>query len=262
MPLLFQDYTELVVKAYEDARVAGRLSPLLVQPTTVSIRQECMNMYSERLEKGERVETHTLQGFFRTLPEGKKFAGVIEACSPDRFRPLQGLMKREVGKPKLVNVELLAWLIDFKPRPFSKAQQELATITSPEPPLIDTVEEPGINPPLIPGAAMPVVPVLEPGKTLVEVGERIRKTKAAGLIQLLKKKNNLARNRVIKIVAAVVLVAGTAGGVKYILGRKTDSSNGSAKIMPAENRCKALTKSGSTCKRKANSSGYCWQHEG
>lgn len=36
-------------------------------------------------------------------------------------------------------------------------------------------------------------------------------------------------------------------------------------IQPKENgdygQCKATTKSGSRCKRKAGASGYCWQHE-
>jgi hypothetical protein len=125
MPLLFIDYTKRVLKTYEEKRNNNLLSQLLMDPTTANIKQECLNVYIERVERGEKVEENTLRGFFSVPPAGKDFAYLIKKCKPDKFRPLQSLIKREIKKPTQVNVELLAWLIDFIPRPLSLAQKVL-----------------------------------------------------------------------------------------------------------------------------------------
>jgi hypothetical protein len=121
MPFLFFDYTALVLKAYEERRDANRLSQRLMHPTTANIKQECVYVYTERIKKGEE-ETNTLRSFFGIPPEGKNFGYVIERCKPDRFRPLQSFIKGEIKNPASVSVELLAWLIDFTPRPLARAQ--------------------------------------------------------------------------------------------------------------------------------------------
>ena len=72
MQLLFIDYTNLVIKAYEEKRDADQLSRLLLQPTTAGIRQACLNAYNDRVGKGENVEENTLKGFFRGAAGRKK----------------------------------------------------------------------------------------------------------------------------------------------------------------------------------------------
>ncbi|HEX7903853.1 MAG TPA: hypothetical protein VF487_08250 [Chitinophagaceae bacterium] len=129
-PLLFIDYTNLVVKAYEEKRDSNQLSQLLLHPTTSNIRQECFNIYTERIKKGEEEE-NTLRAFFGVPPAGKNFAYIIERHNLDKFRPLQSLIKKEIKNPALVNVELLAWLIDFSPRPLSQAQKILRNTNEP-----------------------------------------------------------------------------------------------------------------------------------
>lgn len=122
MPLLFKDYTNLVLKAYEEKRNANLLSQLLIHPTAANIKQECMNVYRERLERGERIEENTLRAFFGILPEGKNYGNLIEWHGLGKFKSIQKLLKKEVENPSSANVELLAWLIDFVPRPLSQAQ--------------------------------------------------------------------------------------------------------------------------------------------
>jgi hypothetical protein len=125
MPLLFIDYTNLVVKAYEEKRDANQLSQLLMHPTNANIRQECLNVYTERIKRGEE-EVNTLRAFFGVPPVGKNFSYVIERYNADKFRPLQNLIKREIKNPAVITVELLAWLIDFTPRPLGNAQRKLS----------------------------------------------------------------------------------------------------------------------------------------
>lgn len=124
MQLLFIDYTNLVLKAYEEKRESNRLSRLLMHPTTANLRQECLNVYNERFKKRE-VEEDILRSFFGVPPAGKSYDFVIEHFHADKFRPLRSFIKRKIKNPALINVEMLAWLIDFTPRPFAYAQKIL-----------------------------------------------------------------------------------------------------------------------------------------
>lgn len=123
MQFLFGDYISLILKDHDERRDSNRLSQRLMHLTTANIRQECLLVYMERVKNGEKEETDTLRAFFGVPPPGKNFSYLIERCNPDKFRPLQNLIKREVKNPSLVNVELLAWLIGFTPRPLSNAQR-------------------------------------------------------------------------------------------------------------------------------------------
>jgi hypothetical protein len=119
MRLLYPDYTKLVIAAYKKKQKNSELSPLLATFTRASIRQECLNVYTERLKKGEREEANTLKAFFGVPNEGKDFSSLIERSELDRFRPLENLMKNKIQSPVLATVEILAWLIDFKHRPYA-----------------------------------------------------------------------------------------------------------------------------------------------
>jgi hypothetical protein len=145
MSLLFIDYTNLVIKAYEEKRESNRLSRLLMHPTTANIRQECLNVYNERIKKGE-VEEDILRAFFGVPPAGKSFDYIIERYPADKFRPLRSLIKRKIRNPSLVNVELLAWLIDFNPRPLAYAQTILGVVNEPTHSVIPTIDNGGNKP--------------------------------------------------------------------------------------------------------------------
>lgn len=123
MQFLFGDYISLILKDHDEKRDSNQLSQRLMHLTTANIRQECLFVYMERVKNGEKEEADTLRAFFGVPPPGKNFSYLIERCNPDKFRPLQNLIRREVKNPALVNVELLAWLIGFTPRPLSNAQR-------------------------------------------------------------------------------------------------------------------------------------------
>jgi len=131
MQLLFIDYTDLVIKSFTEKRESNRLSQLLMHPTAANIRQECLNVYNERNRQGEPVEENTLRAFFGVPPAGKNFGYIIERYNADKFRPLQSLIKGEIKNPAVITVELLAWLIDFTPRPLVKAQNVLRNTNQP-----------------------------------------------------------------------------------------------------------------------------------
>ncbi len=125
MRLDHPDYIKLVIAAYHDKRLNNQLSPLLAQPTPAGIRQECATVYQERFDKKDEP---MLRSFFGPAEQGRRFQALIESFEADRFRPLDSFLKeenkkgflKEEGKKGITNrnLELLAWLIDFKYRPF------------------------------------------------------------------------------------------------------------------------------------------------
>jgi len=157
MQLLFIDYTKQIIKTYKEKRDAGLLSPLMMQLTTASIRQECIHVYNKRIEEERPGEENTLNSFFGVPPMGRPFAQHIKKYPRDKFRPLQNLIKGEIKNPMLINVELFAWLIDFNPRPFSNAQKKLEITDETVKPIEPTKPIEPIKP-IIPTIPTPITP--------------------------------------------------------------------------------------------------------
>ncbi|MBE9598680.1 hypothetical protein [Pedobacter sp. MC2016-24] len=60
-----------------------------------------------------------LKEFFE-LPFDQEISAVaVRKCDPDKFRPLCNFLKKDI-MTREKNIELLAWLIDFRPRPYSQ----------------------------------------------------------------------------------------------------------------------------------------------
>lgn len=51
----------------------------------------------------------------------------------------------------------------------------------------------------------------------------------------------------------------TVQGVN-VMGTTTNQRSASIKLVRQTERCQAVTKKGTQCKRTASNSGYCWQH--
>ena len=110
----FADYQLLVLQEYERKRTAGDLSRRMGRLTPAKFKEECEAVCSQRYD---RKDEKTLEEFFG--PGGDKVAWlkVIKQFDPDKFRPLVNFLKGKTRWPDEKNIELLAWLIDFKPRP-------------------------------------------------------------------------------------------------------------------------------------------------
>ncbi len=109
-------YTKLVVAAYNKKKANNELSPLLAQSTPANIRRECANVYQERYAKKDEP---TLRAFFGPAEQGRKFLSVIQEFDVSKFKPLDTYLKG-AGRKGINdrNLELLAWLIDFRHRPY------------------------------------------------------------------------------------------------------------------------------------------------
>ncbi len=228
MPLLFKDYTDLVLKAYEEKRNANLLSRLLMQPTTANIRQDCLNVYNDRINKGQKLEENILTAFFGVPPAGKNFGYVIARYPPDKFRPFQKFIKGEIKNPSLATVELLAWLIDFNPRPLAYAQRMLGAnpdINSSEHLVTDSNEE---NPESIgnetdftevyqeePAKGTENPTQYEEVKTPVKAKEHNSESSSDKILQ----------KRKLKIAVTASLIFATLLGGGYMLGKNDTNTN-------------------------------------
>lgn len=110
------DYIKLVMRDYDRRKASNQLSSLLLaNPTPANLRDACIQVYKTRYDK---KDDSILMAFFGVASPEHGFLRTIERVETDRFKPLQRYLKREIATTNDRNINLLAWLIDFKPRPY------------------------------------------------------------------------------------------------------------------------------------------------
>lgn len=114
MKLDLPDYIKLVKAAYKQVKADG-IKPQLANPTRGGIRGECLLLYNEGLEKRDEP---ILRAFFGVPDQGGDFFAVINNFETEDYKALQNYMNGTSKTTEHKNIELLAWLIDFKHRPF------------------------------------------------------------------------------------------------------------------------------------------------
>lgn len=112
---MFADYTKLVLLDYEKKRAQHALSSRLSLPTTAKLREECMDVCIKRYT---RKDARVLNDFFGGEDDQKAVLKKIEKYDADKLKPLLNFINRKTKSPDTRVIELLAWLIDFEPRPF------------------------------------------------------------------------------------------------------------------------------------------------
>jgi len=232
MTMLFIDYTNLVLKAFEEKRSALLIAPFLQHPTTSNIKKECLLLYTERIQKGKEEEEETLRAFFGVPPAGKNFSYLMNKFEGDKFRPLQSFIKGKIKNPSPENVELLAWLIDFSPRPFGRAKDTSMHIDIST--AIQTGGTESFNDHHITG---PVVMDVKEGAEVVNASNQtiylheMRSNADNGKENtgksLTKGSKYYGENRKLKIVASIVFViASLMGGMYFMVNREPLADGG------------------------------------
>jgi len=122
MRISYPDYIKLLREDYDKKRTNNGLSLFLAQSAPAKIRQACLHVYQERFDKKDqqllRKDEQLLRDFFGPAEHGRQFLQLIRDFEVDRFRPLDNYLKKNTENTDKKNVELLAWLIDFKHRPY------------------------------------------------------------------------------------------------------------------------------------------------
>lgn len=121
---MFADYTKLILRDYEHKKAENQLPLNLSNPTPARLRDECLIACKERFY---RKDEKTLRDFFGQTGDHAAYLRIINNCDINRFKPLINFLKKPTIRTDEKNIELLAWLIDFKPRPY-----EMGTVNIPD----------------------------------------------------------------------------------------------------------------------------------
>lgn len=109
-----EDYIVAVLKKYRQKREEGSLSPNLLKPTPGSLREECILNCRKDIESKDK---ETLRLFFGNADGENGYLKNIENSKAEKFKQLPKIMKGGVTRPGVRHIELISWLVDFKPRP-------------------------------------------------------------------------------------------------------------------------------------------------
>ncbi|MBC7653948.1 MAG: hypothetical protein H7098_05665 [Oligoflexus sp.] len=112
---MFSEYKKQVLKVYEKQKIDNNLSLNLQRPTPAKIKSECLNVIAERYSPKE--DEQILQTFFGAQNGAKEYLSSIKKFDIDKFRPLLNFLKGFTNHTEDKNIELLAFLLNFKPRP-------------------------------------------------------------------------------------------------------------------------------------------------
>ena len=112
----FDDYKNAVIQAYEKKSTEGTLPQNLVHHTDANLKKECVEEFLSRyLEK----DSETFKNFFGRAGNRAEYFKKVNDSKASLFRPINTFLRnqRKSGTNNR-NIEMLAWLINFEPRPF------------------------------------------------------------------------------------------------------------------------------------------------
>ncbi|GAA4278038.1 hypothetical protein [Aquimarina mytili] len=107
-------YKNEILEKYRKEK-GGEMSSYLLKPTRKQIKEACIWLLNRR--KGSYDEG-ILNRFFK-FKEGENKLYAIERTKGDKFKPIVNFLTGETKSTTPANLELISWLIDFRPRPLS-----------------------------------------------------------------------------------------------------------------------------------------------
>lgn len=110
-----EQYRAEIWQFYQNKKSSGELSLNLKHPTAAKLRNECLLLFRKGLD---RADYRMLRSFLERPDNEEIYESAIKRFDPDKFRPLNNFLKKGTNTDEK-NIELLAWLIDFRPRPYS-----------------------------------------------------------------------------------------------------------------------------------------------
>lgn len=110
-----QAYKEWVLADYELKLAARELPTELVSPTPAGLKAEAVKICERRfLPKDELM----LRSFFNQKDSPAAYRSAIQNADASVFKPLRNFLEDRSINTQFRNIQLLAWLTDFEPRPF------------------------------------------------------------------------------------------------------------------------------------------------
>lgn len=116
---MYTDYLDNIVRYYREQAGNGSLPQRLIRPTPAGIKQECVAVCRSRFQPRD---LRTLMAFFGMVTDRESMIKAIERCDRDRFKPMINFLKGDSNSTDDLNIELLAWLIDFPDRSYKPGE--------------------------------------------------------------------------------------------------------------------------------------------
>lgn len=118
---MFNLFKEDVISYYEQIKSQGGLSVELENPSPAKLKSYIL----VRFNRGDlRADKDTLEEIFNAERRYTDLETAIDKFETDKFRALQYLMIGRTSESKEPFIKLLAIIIDFQPRPFSKWRED------------------------------------------------------------------------------------------------------------------------------------------
>jgi hypothetical protein len=112
---MFDDFKNAVVDSYLKKKKANELSENLVNPSRARLRKECLFILKKRyLPKDDKV----IKAFFDPDSKFNNHELSIRRLPLDGFQSLRLFFSGQSGVRREENINLIAWLINFEPRPY------------------------------------------------------------------------------------------------------------------------------------------------
>ncbi|MGJ1195825.1 hypothetical protein ACR777_05565 [Sphingobacterium spiritivorum] len=113
----FANYQKVIISLYAEKKTNGSLPFGPLEMTPAKLRDECIRVCQERPDDND---ISTLRLFFGPGANIWSYQNIIEDGDIEKFKPLINYLRGSTRSTNTINIELLAWLIDFTPRPYSK----------------------------------------------------------------------------------------------------------------------------------------------
>lgn len=113
MRRIFDDYLKAVKLQFEQEK-DGTYASYFLMPSPAQLRELCLFFFDNGLSNQDKK---VFEIFFKSK-EGELLRRDIEQVDVDKFRPIVNFFKGKNERTSSPSVELIAVLLDFKPRPF------------------------------------------------------------------------------------------------------------------------------------------------
>jgi hypothetical protein len=110
-----REYIDLVLADFEKKLKEGLLPLELVSPTRSSLKAHSFNVITQRFDIRDEL---LLRSFFGQRESASAYANAIDKISAEKFRTLHNFLTDRTKSTEFININLLAWLINFQPRPY------------------------------------------------------------------------------------------------------------------------------------------------
>lgn len=110
-----EEYIKGLKAKYEEAKT-GEYSGFLMNPSPAELKTLCLLLFDNGISKQDQE----IVAIFFELNEESTKRKQMECFDVDKLKPIGNFLKGKTETTRVVNLDLIAFLVDFYPRPYGK----------------------------------------------------------------------------------------------------------------------------------------------